>query len=193
MFTYTYTYIYSKPKHTAACFRRTEWQNNNNTNANAPHTGNNKNDAEVSPAYHLVGHKAPVVAVCFSPVTLKPDSRLLVQMRKEMAEEKRNERKNNSDSIDITNDDDNNDIGDKLKSQDDKKHFSDNDDTDPLPEYCHCVALCSQDQRISIWLTAMHRPLLTIKKPFTNAMVDMAWSHTGRELIVCSLDGSICR
>ena len=60
---------YSKPKHTAACFSRTEWQN--------PEGAGD----EPAPEYHLVGHNAPVVAACFSPKTFRPDSRLLLQLR----------------------------------------------------------------------------------------------------------------
>ena len=134
-----------------------DYNNNNNNNTSS--------SVEPAPAYHLVGHKAPVVAVCFSPVTFKPDSRLLLQMRKEMEAAEPGAENGSTSPRNLP----------------------------PLPEYCHCVALCSQDQRISIWLTAMQRPLLTIKKPFLNSMVDMAWSDNGKELIVCSLDGTICR
>lgn len=54
-----------------------------------------------------------------------------------------------------------------------------------------CVALGSRDRSVSIWSTALKRPLVVIKDLFTNSVMDLSWSSCGTVMMACSWDGSV--
>lgn len=54
-----------------------------------------------------------------------------------------------------------------------------------------CVAIAGRDSSISVWLTALKRPLFVLHDVFTSSVLDMSWTPDGYGLIVCSLDGSL--
>lgn len=54
-----------------------------------------------------------------------------------------------------------------------------------------CVALGSRDRSVSIWSTALKRPLVVIKDLFTNSVMDISWSSCGTIMMACSWDGSV--
>ena len=189
---------YSKPKHTAACFDRMQWQNasaadgRSNGAGAANGTSRNAGDAagEVSPSFHLVGHKAPVVCAAFSPKTFKLDSRLLNPGELDSANPATTNAQSEGEAAAAA--------AAAGTASGEAKDANTTNGNGAAPsttgrQTCHVVALCGQDQRISVWLTGLPRPILTIKKPFSNAMVDMCWTGDGRELIVASLDGTVCR
>ncbi|WFD24487.1 HIR complex subunit [Malassezia equina] len=53
------------------------------------------------------------------------------------------------------------------------------------------VALGSQDQSVSVWMTGLARPLLVAKDLFERHVMDLAWSADGYTLYACSSDGSV--
>lgn len=57
-------------------------------------------------------------------------------------------------------------------------------------QHC-CVALGSRDRSVSIWSTALKRPLVVITDLFTNSVEDVCWSTCGTLMMACSLDGSV--
>ncbi|ODM92536.1 Protein HIRA [Orchesella cincta] len=57
-------------------------------------------------------------------------------------------------------------------------------------QHC-CVALGSRDRSVSIWSTALKRPLVVIKDLFTNSVMDLSWSSCGTVMMACSWDGSV--
>ena len=54
-----------------------------------------------------------------------------------------------------------------------------------------CVAIAGRDSSISVWLTALKRPLFVLHDVFTSSVLDMSWTPDGYGLVVCSLDGSL--
>ena len=56
--------------------------------------------------------------------------------------------------------------------------------------YC-CCAIGSRDRAVSIWLTALKRPLVVIHELFQNSVLDLSWSRSGYQLMACSWDGSV--
>ncbi|CAH8582625.1 unnamed protein product [Schistosoma guineensis] len=55
-----------------------------------------------------------------------------------------------------------------------------------------CLALGSKDRSVSVWSTAGRRARIVVHDLFTNSVCDLSWSSDGRELMACSLDGSVC-
>lgn len=62
--------------------------------------------------------------------------------------------------------------------------------TNKLQQYC-VLAIGSRDRCLSVWKTALQRPLLVIRDLFTESILDMSWSHDGYILLACSGDGTI--
>ncbi|KAL4223056.1 hypothetical protein ACF0H5_016532 [Mactra antiquata] len=54
-----------------------------------------------------------------------------------------------------------------------------------------CCAIGSRDRSLSIWLTALKRPLVVTHDLFTNSVLDISWSSSGTELLCCSYDGTV--
>ncbi|CAL1534335.1 unnamed protein product [Lymnaea stagnalis] len=54
-----------------------------------------------------------------------------------------------------------------------------------------CCAIGSKDRSLSIWLTALKRPLVVMHDLFENSILDLSWSQNGLELMCCSIDGSV--
>jgi protein HIRA/HIR1 len=59
------------------------------------------------------------------------------------------------------------------------------------PKLATCVALGSQDRRITVWLTTSTRPFCILNKVFKQGPVDLAWVPDGRSFLACSPDGTI--
>lgn len=59
------------------------------------------------------------------------------------------------------------------------------------PQQYSCCAIGSRDRAISIWLTALKRPLVVTHDLFTNSVMDISWSQTGMALLCCSWDGTV--
>ncbi|XP_068087033.1 protein HIRA [Anabrus simplex] len=57
-------------------------------------------------------------------------------------------------------------------------------------QYC-CCAIGSRDRSLSVWLTALKRPLVVLHELFSNSVLDLSWSYTGLQLMACSWDGSV--
>ena len=53
------------------------------------------------------------------------------------------------------------------------------------------VALGSQDQSVSVWITGLPRPVLVARDVFERHVMDLSWSADGYTLYACSSDGSI--
>eukprot|EP00058_Branchiostoma_floridae_P013517 XP_002599005.1 hypothetical protein BRAFLDRAFT_221740 [Branchiostoma floridae] len=53
-----------------------------------------------------------------------------------------------------------------------------------------CCAIGSRDRSLSIWLTALKRPLVVVHDMFQNSVMDISWGKSGFELLVCSWDGT---
>ena len=54
-----------------------------------------------------------------------------------------------------------------------------------------CVALGSQDTKLTVWMSHQKRPLLVGSKLFAQSVVDLAWTPEGTTLLACSSDGSV--
>ncbi|PVD31725.1 hypothetical protein C0Q70_07143 [Pomacea canaliculata] len=54
-----------------------------------------------------------------------------------------------------------------------------------------CCAIGSKDRSLSIWLTALKRPLVVLHDLFEKSILDISWSSSGLELMCCSLDGTV--
>ena len=54
-----------------------------------------------------------------------------------------------------------------------------------------CMALGSQDSKVTVWLSNCQRPLLVASKLFKQSVVDLAWTPDGYTLLACSTDGTI--
>ncbi|KAH9524197.1 hypothetical protein Btru_053770 [Bulinus truncatus] len=59
------------------------------------------------------------------------------------------------------------------------------------PQQYSCCAIGSKDRSLSIWLTALKRPLVVMHDLFDNSILDLSWSQNGLELMCCSIDGSV--
>ncbi|XP_037028576.1 protein HIRA homolog [Bradysia coprophila] len=57
-------------------------------------------------------------------------------------------------------------------------------------QYC-CLAVGSRDRALSIWMTALKRPLVVIYDLFQDSILDLSWSTDGHILLACSTDGTI--
>ncbi|KAI0209772.1 Protein HIRA [Lamellibrachia satsuma] len=62
--------------------------------------------------------------------------------------------------------------------------------SDKVLHYC-CCAIGSRDRSVSIWLTALKRPLVVLHDLFTNSVLDISWSRSGMQLLCCSSDGTV--
>lgn len=62
--------------------------------------------------------------------------------------------------------------------------------TNKSQQYC-CLAVGSRDKSLSIWLTALQRPLVVIHDLFQDSILDLSWSHNGYILLACSGDGHV--
>lgn len=62
--------------------------------------------------------------------------------------------------------------------------------TNKSQQYC-CLAIGSRDSSLSIWMTALQRPLLVIHDLFEDSVLDLSWSTDGCVLLACSGDGTI--
>ncbi|XP_005111056.1 protein HIRA isoform X3 [Aplysia californica] len=54
-----------------------------------------------------------------------------------------------------------------------------------------CCAVGSKDRSVSIWLTCLKRPLVVMHDLFENSVLDLSWSLSGLELLICSIDGTV--
>lgn len=61
---------------------------------------------------------------------------------------------------------------------------------DQQPQYT-CCAIGSKDRSLSVWLTALKRPLVVTKDLFDKSILDITWSKNGMELLACSHDGTV--
>lgn len=59
------------------------------------------------------------------------------------------------------------------------------------PAAATCVALGSQDTKLTVWLSHDKRPLLVGSKLFAQSVVDLAWTPDGTRLLACSSDGTV--
>ncbi|XP_062549225.1 protein HIRA homolog isoform X2 [Armigeres subalbatus] len=62
--------------------------------------------------------------------------------------------------------------------------------TNKSQQYC-CLAVGSRDKSLSVWLTALQRPLVVIHDLFQDSILDLSWSHNGYILLACSGDGHV--
>ncbi|GFU29014.1 protein HIRA [Trichonephila clavipes] len=58
-------------------------------------------------------------------------------------------------------------------------------------EHFCCCAIGSRDRSLSVWLTYLKRPLVVVHDLFSNSVLDISWSQNGKQLIVCSWDGTV--
>lgn len=65
-----------------------------------------------------------------------------------------------------------------------------NKENEKVHHFC-CCAIGSRDRSLSVWLTCLKRPLVVIHDLFSNSVLDISWSQTGNQLIVCSWDGTV--
>lgn len=62
--------------------------------------------------------------------------------------------------------------------------------TNKPQQYC-CLAVGARDKSLSVWLTALQRPLVVIHDLFQDSILDLSWSHNGYILLACSGDGHV--
>ncbi|KAG5683271.1 hypothetical protein PVAND_012561 [Polypedilum vanderplanki] len=62
--------------------------------------------------------------------------------------------------------------------------------TNKTQQYC-CLAIGSRDRCLSVWMTALQRPLLVIRDLFEDSILDLSWSSDGYTLLACSGDGTV--
>uniref|UniRef100_A0A1B0CV75 Protein HIRA n=1 Tax=Lutzomyia longipalpis TaxID=7200 RepID=A0A1B0CV75_LUTLO len=62
--------------------------------------------------------------------------------------------------------------------------------TNKSQQYC-CLAVGSRDHSLSIWMTALQRPLLVLHELFQDSILDLSWSSDGYVLMACSGDGTV--
>lgn len=58
-------------------------------------------------------------------------------------------------------------------------------------QHACCCAIGSRDKAVSIWVTALKRPLVVMEKLFKQPILDLSWSSSGLQLMGCSLDGTV--
>lgn len=59
------------------------------------------------------------------------------------------------------------------------------------PQVTCCCAIGSRDRGVSVWVTALKRPLVAVENLFTRPVLDLSWSASGLQLMACSLDGTV--
>ena len=59
------------------------------------------------------------------------------------------------------------------------------------PQQYSCCAIGSRDRSLSVWLTALKRPLVVMHDLFNNSVLDLSWTRKGFELLCCSVDGTV--
>ncbi|XP_013116021.1 protein HIRA homolog [Stomoxys calcitrans] len=57
-------------------------------------------------------------------------------------------------------------------------------------QYC-CLAVGSRDRSLSVWMTALQRPLVVIHELFNDSILDLSWGPEKYILMACSGDGSV--
>lgn len=62
--------------------------------------------------------------------------------------------------------------------------------TNKLQQYC-CLAVGSRDRSLSVWMTALQRPLVVIHDLFQDTILDLSWSTDRNILLACSTDGTV--
>lgn len=58
-------------------------------------------------------------------------------------------------------------------------------------EAATCIALGSQDTKLSVWLSNAKRPTFVGHKLFQQSVLDLAWTPDGYRLLACSSDGTV--
>ncbi|CAL8463095.1 g2629 [Coccomyxa elongata] len=58
-------------------------------------------------------------------------------------------------------------------------------------EAATCIALGSQDTKLSVWLSNAKRPTFVGHKLFQQSVLDLAWTPDGQRLLACSSDGTV--
>ncbi|XP_054287675.1 protein HIRA homolog [Macrosteles quadrilineatus] len=58
-------------------------------------------------------------------------------------------------------------------------------------QHACCCAIGSRDKAISVWVTALKRPLVAMQNLFSRPVLDLSWSTSGLQLMACSLDGTV--
>ncbi|KAM7452000.1 hypothetical protein ABFA07_000600 [Porites harrisoni] len=64
------------------------------------------------------------------------------------------------------------------------------EDSSKLKQYS-CCAIGSRDRSLSVWLTSLKRPLVVMHDLFNHSIMDVSWSDSGFQLLVCSWDGTV--
>lgn len=54
-----------------------------------------------------------------------------------------------------------------------------------------CCAIGSRDRSISVWVTALKRPLFAMENLFMRPVLDLSWNSSGLQLMACSGDGTV--
>lgn len=57
-------------------------------------------------------------------------------------------------------------------------------------QYC-CLAVGSRDRSLSVWMTALQRPLVVIHELFNDSILDLSWGPDKCILMACSGDGTV--
>lgn len=57
-------------------------------------------------------------------------------------------------------------------------------------QYC-CLAVGSRDRSLSVWMTALQRPLVVIHELFNDSILDLSWGPEKCILMACSGDGTV--
>ncbi|XP_053948377.1 protein HIRA homolog [Anastrepha ludens] len=57
-------------------------------------------------------------------------------------------------------------------------------------QYC-CMAMGSRDRSLSVWMTALNRPLVVIHDLFRDSILDLSWGPAKCILMACSGDGTV--
>ncbi|XP_005185911.2 protein HIRA homolog [Musca domestica] len=57
-------------------------------------------------------------------------------------------------------------------------------------QYC-CLAVGSRDRSLSVWMTALQRPLVVIHELFNDSILDLSWGPEKYILMACSGDGTV--
>ncbi|XP_065366147.1 protein HIRA homolog [Calliphora vicina] len=57
-------------------------------------------------------------------------------------------------------------------------------------QYC-CLAVGSRDRSLSVWMTALQRPLVVIHELFNDSILDLSWGPDKCILLACSGDGTV--
>ncbi|XP_055844471.1 protein HIRA homolog [Episyrphus balteatus] len=62
--------------------------------------------------------------------------------------------------------------------------------TNKPQQYC-CLAVGSRDRSLSVWMTALQRPLVVIHDLFEDSILDLSWGAEKCILLACSGDGTV--